>query len=421
VTSSPTTEVDYRSLAGRVLVHLADYLARIEVLLHKHRAKFSRNDAQIVEHIRGYIDDQVRGPLTLHVGTYSSKSTSAPSVRSLAHTAHRASTVRSLLEDAHSALKHLDAPSALPETGTFLAYAWDVLRTSKLGEISNLGRRPPAVWLSHMLDPGEHILRNRGAAVMSVVALAKADYANPRAWPLLLHELGHKALRELDIPATADDDTVRQWTIEIGCDIIGIRLIGPAYYSAFLARVLVDEGFLIATSRHPSPLLRALELLKHLPSWVSSEYVDNARSLLRARQQAADAGTLGNALPNKAICMACKQDIGVVTQRQIEDIDIALAKFVATLDASFNLPSYPASKYALATELAKELQNGILVEGFATRAWQHHCLMQQWKMQTSQEYSLLLLNRFATNLLTFLTSSTLPTSRTLTPPRRSVF
>jgi hypothetical protein len=365
VTSNPSTEpADYRALVERILVQLADSLARLQLLLEDNRARFGRNDRPIVARIEQFIDAQIRTQLALHVQAYRAKRDGAKDSVSLARTAYRACAIRSRIEDAHSALRFIDVPSSLPETATLVGRAWEILRASRLGEISRLARTPPAVCLSPLLDPGEHIFgATGGAAGMSVVALAKIDHANPFAWSLLLHELGHRAIRELDIQSETTDDIVRQWVIEIGCDIIAMRLVGPAYYAAFLSRAIVDDAFSISTPRHPSPAVRAGLLIDYIPAWFPTPLRESFHQLLTSRTRAASAAPLQELVPEKAVCKACNQDIAKIVKGKVDILGTPLQEFLDALNNNFNLPPYPQRKYELATRLAVELKRGILIGG----------------------------------------------------------
>ena len=88
--SSPNTNPDYRTLVERIIVEIADNLARLELLLTAYRARFGRNDLPIVAHIKQYIDSQMREQLALHILSYAAKRDGSRDSTSLARTAYRA-------------------------------------------------------------------------------------------------------------------------------------------------------------------------------------------------------------------------------------------------------------------------------------------------------------------------------------------
>ncbi len=97
-----------------------------------------------------------------------------------------------------------------------------------------------------------------------VVGLPYADYANPLMWCALAHEMGHAFEKNKSIVAAVLPElgvtelpVLESWAKELVADQVGLRLLGPAYYNAFVALLFtVDPTRFVPSESHPQPHAR---------------------------------------------------------------------------------------------------------------------------------------------------------------------
>jgi hypothetical protein len=122
----------------------------------------------------------------------------------------------------------------------------------------------------------------------SLLALPKIAKRDCLSWPLLAHELGHAVydLRSLEtdiiqafVPEgerTLLNPRILNWAKELTCDLLAIRMFGPAYFFAFVASVLFFDSapMRMAAETHPAPWDRAEFMLKYLTNSTAEKSLD---------------------------------------------------------------------------------------------------------------------------------------------------
>jgi hypothetical protein len=338
-------------LAEHTVCVLAETLARFSWLLDKNAHRLNAHEDRIAKAIRE------------RLGTLVTSLFRITRLLTKARTDRDQKLFRRIISDArndywglqnhHSDLRHLSVPSILPESITFINFAWGELRHADLPEATREAlRHPPALCLSDSIQPSEHSCED-----VSVVALSKIDHANGLAWPLLLHELGHSAIRDLEF---ASPETERRaWLIEIGCDLFGLRMSGPGYLAPFVVQAIMERSFFAATSKHPSPHTRTLFLLKAAEAWASdTPLVQQMKRLVDAR------ASIELALPPSAldgipvICHHCGMQFGSI--QEFKKDDAQLDAFVEQFEKKLPFHQYSSERLQTAADIAKTLRSGVL-------------------------------------------------------------
>ncbi len=249
---------------------VAEALVRFELLLTQNEHRFNDHEALIASSIRKRSKELV-GQMSLPVRLLKiGDSRHYQSILSQARSVYWA------LRNPHRLLRHLSVPNVLPESTQFINFAWNALLQQN-PSVNGKEMLPTSMALclsSDLMQPSAHPVQE-----LSVVALSKLDSGNALAWPLLLHELGHNAIREIEFHV-ADGDLSEEtqrvhnaWLLEMACDLIGLRMAGPAYLVPFIMQTLLEKSFLGATpTKHPSPFARADFLLAQATSWGSRAF-----------------------------------------------------------------------------------------------------------------------------------------------------
>lgn len=102
--------------------------------------------------------------------------------------------------------------------------------------------------------------------VLKTVAweLPYAEQHNPLMWPILLHEVGHAVVQQMNlVPHLArvmqdGSDKAARWFEELGADHIAARILGPAYYFSLgsLAFFLQKGNLRSSRQDHPATVVR---------------------------------------------------------------------------------------------------------------------------------------------------------------------
>jgi hypothetical protein len=259
------------------------------------------------------------------------------------------------LEESHAALKHLTVPGILRDTTVLLRWFWNALNPlQKHGP-------PPSLALSDEVEPSEHSIGDD--ADVSVVTIAKVDYATPTAWPLLVHELGHRLIPKLNLFGKNTDDLEKAWLIELGCDRLGVRLVGPAYVAAFASRAITKYGYFLGSTVHPPPYVRVEAILSSIEGWMlATPLVKRLRKMHRLRI-AAERKDRGGELPSTitATCTACGTNSKEVPRDQSPGMAKQTRAFFERLDARLRLVTFRRESYLVADRMTGRLKRGVLV------------------------------------------------------------
>jgi hypothetical protein len=99
--------------------------------------------------------------------------------------------------------------------------------------------------------------------------LPKIEYSNPLNWAILVHEMGHtfkkplvdifSNIKDRKISTTAEGiETIEKWTVEVWCDLIASKLLGPSYLASYIVHtLLVSSRMMEAYSpTHPAHRFR---------------------------------------------------------------------------------------------------------------------------------------------------------------------
>lgn len=352
VSQSPPEPADLPGLALRTVALVAEALARFQLLLQRNRYRLNAHEERIADTIRLKSEGLLDGLFN--------------SVRLLSYGRHRevSSVARHdywKLREYHRYLRHLSVPMVLPESITFINSAWAALLEAPLPDESKKAmRHEPALCLSDLMQPSEHSYED-----LSVVALSKIDHANALSWPLLLHELGHNAIRDLEFEFVSDlqdevaKKALREWLIEIGCDLIGLRMAGPAYLAPFIMHTLTEKSLFASTSKHPSPYARADFLLGKAEEWgVATSLVSELHKLIETRSALELRIQTDGLSGTKMVCFYCGASHGTI--QSLPRTDRHLQSFVAQFDKRLPIPDYNPERYKKAEQIAGQLGRGML-------------------------------------------------------------
>jgi hypothetical protein len=110
------------------------------------------------------------------------------------------------------------------------------------------------------------------------VIIPKMEYSNPLNWTILVHELGHvdkENIKELcskeamfpDNISISEKEKLINWAEEIYCDIVAIRIIGPAYFTSLASFAMLETlviGLGVSSNSHPPFAMRLALLFSYL-------------------------------------------------------------------------------------------------------------------------------------------------------------
>lgn len=110
------------------------------------------------------------------------------------------------------------------------------------------------------------------------VIIPKIEYSNPLNWTILVHELGHIDIVNIkkfisndsmfpDNLSKGEKEKLISWAEEIYCDIIAIKIIGPAYFLSLASFALLeslDTGYGVSSHSHPPFAMRLALLYAYL-------------------------------------------------------------------------------------------------------------------------------------------------------------
>lgn len=325
--------------------------ARLQLLLEKHDHLLKDNDRQVAQWITARLD-QIQTELRARCLLLQSGSADNELLWS---TFYLLLSQITALEESHSALKHLSVPRILRDTTVLLDWFWRALTPSgKLGAA-------PALALSDEVEPSEHSIGEDED--VSVVTIAKVDYATPTAWPLLVHELGHRLIPTLNLFGKNTDDVEKAWLIELGCDRLGVRLVGPAYVAAFASRAITKYGYFLGSTVHPPPYVRVEAILASIEGWMlATPLVKHLRKMHQLRI-AAERKDRGGVLPSTitATCTACGNLSKEMPREQSPKLARQTQTFFARLDARLKLGGFQRTSYTVADDMTDRLKRGVLV------------------------------------------------------------
>jgi len=359
---TPVPEEDIADLARRTVAMVAEALVRFELLLTQNEHRFNDHEALIASSIRKTSKELVgKMSLTVRLLKIEGDSRHYRSILSQARNMYWA------LREPHRSLRHLSVPNVLPESTQFINFAWNALLQQN-PSVNGKEMLPTSLALclsSDLMQPSAHPVQE-----LSVVALSKLDSGNALGWPLLLHELGHNAIREIEFhvadgrPPEGTQRVHNAWLLEMACDLIGLRMAGPAYLVPFIMQTLLEKSFLGATTKHPSPFSRANFLLAQTTSWGSqpSVWLADLRKLVNAlesiqrpiHEQLMKTNLAGSTM----ICFHCGSHLNTI---QISSIaDLPLTEFVKEFDKKLPLTEYSAASYPTSQRIAESLGDGVL-------------------------------------------------------------
>lgn len=186
----------------------------------------------------------------------------------------RISDVFNSIDDLHSQLRFVYGEWTAPETYIFVKSLFKslpephnnvsiVLSDSYMFEEVDLSRYLE-FRLNHYNIPAEL------GEIRPTLFLPKIEYSNPLNWSILVHEMGHvlnKPLSEifsgseiLEISTTADSIIMLEnWTEEVWCDLIALKLLGPSYLASYItfSLLLASSGNIEgSSSTHPADRFR---------------------------------------------------------------------------------------------------------------------------------------------------------------------
>lgn len=352
-------------LVRRSVAIVAEAVARFELLLDRHAHVLTDNEQGIADWLQtGLATSKVllRGQLQLL------HSNGQPTDTSSLLAFSRISNFLAPLQANHLRLRHLSIPTLLRESVVFVERAWQAW-TARTG-------LTPSLCLANEFEPSEHQLEAHEGKIAesatilggdkTVVALAKIDYANPLNWPLLVHEIGHAAIRGRTFPNTEQLSSHElDWLLELGCDRIAIRLCGPSFLAAYSSQAILKFAYFTASTGHPAPGHRADILRQHAPAWVKStrlfhslEPLLDARLVAEKRLQ----GTQGD-LPDtiSLFCPMCTTHVANYSRSALDKFASIAADFFSALDEQVSLVDRSATADGTLQTLERRLAEGVLI------------------------------------------------------------
>lgn len=351
---------DLRALTERVTALGAEAKARLDLLLDRYDHRFNKHERQISASLREKLAklDSTLSDVCLALARAKAPPTD-PIYRRLFAPAR---SVTLELRDIHDMLRHLSVPEVASESIVFVNFAWRKLLEEPLGEGSRGALvHAPALCLSSDIVPSAHPYDD-----ISVVSLAKLDYGNPLAWPAMVHELGHGALRDLEFSvADAQNKAIQsRWLLEMGCDLVGLRLCGPAYLATFLLQSLTEKAFFGATTRHPAPVQRAHFLIGNCPEWLrATELFRELNDLIVSRSfiESDIAKRAATALHGtRIICQEC-DNTWTIKDGMAEAFPSERDRFLSEFNEKLPLRGYSEQRFAAAERLVPFLREGTMI------------------------------------------------------------
>lgn len=186
----------------------------------------------------------------------------------------RISDVFNSIDDLHSQLRFIHGEWTVPETYIFVKSLFKpviesseevsiVLSDSYMFEEVDLSRY--LEWRLHYRSIPVDLIENR-----PTLFLPKIEYTNPLNWSILVHEMGHtlkKPLQDIfsdndikEISTTGDGiKMLENWTEEVWCDLIALKLLGPSYLASYItfSLLLASSGKIEESSpTHPADRFR---------------------------------------------------------------------------------------------------------------------------------------------------------------------
>jgi hypothetical protein len=347
---------DLAAIATRTVAFVAESLGRFDNLLLDNEHRLNPNEQQIYASLLTR-SSEIRTRLFRRVLTLVAAAEAESEIR-LARATVEATPIFSSIVDLHRDLRHLPVPELRRESEVFVSSLW-----RSLSPLVNAEEDRPALHLSHDLIHGQHNIRLGPA----VIDLPKIDYSAPLSWPLIAHEIAHRILPAVDVPANLSS-VVAAWLIEAGCDRLGMRLCGPAYLAAFALRTFVDRTYRVGTNKHPPGhlRLRTFEIAASADLPITP-LVQKVVSLMKARAIASETG--GVKLPEAGArvlsCQSCKKPFTLLETDEAErTFTQILPDYIGELDDELlKIPTLAPSPQHT-DKLAEQLRHKRLIGGF---------------------------------------------------------
>ncbi|MEW5926630.1 MAG: hypothetical protein AB1941_04040 [Gemmatimonadota bacterium] len=199
----------------------------------------------------------------------------------------------------HQHLSFVNTRWTPQETDVFLKAVFAPLEATS-GIRRPLSVVPSNSYMFEETDLSSYLLQrdtNPGDGATPTLFLPKLEASNPLQWGTLVHEMGHafsEPIRTFLKSRDVEKDilvivgqrpqnvgVVLRWAEEIFCDLLAVRLLGPAYLASFVDFIVVlaaSEGILSPSYTHPFPQWRVGIISDHLKEANVSRLVRLTRS-----------------------------------------------------------------------------------------------------------------------------------------------